>query len=132
MFIFLNDKCWLFFSFLSCLLPSFVFPFSVSPFFFGLIYFLLLPPYLPSRWRGGHQQCVWVWHRSRGGRQSRCARVREVLVAQSCPALCDPMECSPPAPLSMGFSRQEHWSELPCPSPGDLPDPGIEPRSPAL
>ena len=36
------------------------------------------------------------------------------------------------APLSMGFSRQEYWSGLPCPSPGDLPDPGIEPRSPAL
>ena len=36
------------------------------------------------------------------------------------------------APLSMGFSRQEHWSGLPFPSPGDLPDPGIEPRSPAL
>ena len=36
------------------------------------------------------------------------------------------------APLSMGFSRQEYWSGLPFPSPGDLPDPGIEPRSPAL
>ena len=36
------------------------------------------------------------------------------------------------APPSMGFSRQEYWSELPFPSPGDLPDPGIEPRSPAL
>ena len=35
------------------------------------------------------------------------------------------------APLSMVFSRQEHWSALPCPSPGDLPDPGIKPRSPA-
>ena len=35
------------------------------------------------------------------------------------------------APLSMGFSRQEHWSVLPCPSPGDLPDSGIEPTSPA-
>ena len=34
------------------------------------------------------------------------------------------------APLSMGFSRQEHWSGLPCPSPGDLPHPGIEPGSP--
>ena len=33
---------------------------------------------------------------------------------------------------SMGFSRQEYWSGLPFPSPGDLPDPGIEPRSPAL
>ena len=36
------------------------------------------------------------------------------------------------ASLSMGFSGQEYWSALPFPSPGDLPDPGIEPRSPAL
>ena len=36
------------------------------------------------------------------------------------------------APLSMGFSRQEYWSGLPCPSPGDLPNPGIEPGSPTL
>ena len=35
-------------------------------------------------------------------------------------------------PLSLGFSRQEYWSGLPFPSPGDLPDPGIEPGSPAL
>ena len=36
------------------------------------------------------------------------------------------------APLSIGFSRQEYWSGLPFPSPGGLPNPGIEPRSPAL
>ena len=36
------------------------------------------------------------------------------------------------APLSMGFSRQEYWGGLPFPSPEDLPDPGIEPRSPVL
>ena len=36
------------------------------------------------------------------------------------------------APLPMEFSRQEYWSGLPCPSPGDLPDPGIEPGSPVL
>ena len=36
------------------------------------------------------------------------------------------------APLSIGYSRQEHWSGLPFPSPGDLPNPGIKPRSPAL
>ena len=36
------------------------------------------------------------------------------------------------APLSMGFSKQEYWSGLPFPSPGDLTDPGIKPRSPAL
>ena len=34
-----------------------------------------------------------------------------------------------PAPLSMGFSRQEYWSGLPCPSPGELPNPGMEPAS---
>ena len=36
------------------------------------------------------------------------------------------------APLSMGFFRQEYWSWLPCPPPWDLPDPGIEPSSPAF
>ena len=36
------------------------------------------------------------------------------------------------APLSMGFSRQEHWSGLPCPPPEDLPDPGTQSASPAL
>ena len=45
---------------------------------------------------------------------------------------CDPMDCSPPAPLCMGFSRQEYWSGLPCPSPGNLPDLEIKPMSPAL
>ena len=43
----------------------------------------------------------------------------------------DPMYCSQ-APLSMGFSRQEYWSGLPCPSAGDLPNPGIKPMSPTL
>ena len=55
-------------------------------------------------------------------------------VAQSCPTLCHPMDWSlePGRLQSMEFSRQEYWSGLPFPSPGDLPDPGIEPRSPAL
>ena len=53
-----------------------------------------------------------------------------VLVTQSCLTLCDPTDCTPQAPLSMGFSRQEYWSGLPYPSPGDLPEPGIEPGSP--
>ena len=48
------------------------------------------------------------------------------------PTLCNPMDCvAHQAPLSMGFSRQEHWSGLPCPAPGDLPDSGIKPVSPA-
>ena len=76
-------------------------------------------------------------------------------VAQSCPTLCDPVNCSTPglpvhhqvtsvmsnsvwpyglcqAPLSMGFSRQGYWSGLLCPPPGYLPDFGIEHVSPAL
>ena len=48
---------------------------------------------------------------------------------QSCPTLCDPWTVALPSPLSMGFSRQEYWRELPCPPPGDLPHPGIEPTS---
>ena len=55
-----------------------------------------------------------------------------MLVAQSCQTLCDPVDCSPPAPLPMEFSRQEYWSGLPLPPPGDLPNPGIKPASPAL
>ena len=55
-----------------------------------------------------------------------------VLVAQLCPTVCDPMDCSLQASLSMGFSRQEYCSGLPFPSPEDLPDPEIEPWSPAL
>ena len=43
--------------------------------------------------------------------------------------LATPWTVACQAPLSMGFSRQEHWSGLPFPSPGDLPDPGIKPMS---
>ena len=53
-------------------------------------------------------------------------------VAQSCPTLCDPVDCSPPGSSVHGFSRQEYWSGLPFPFPGDLPNPGIEPGSPTL
>ena len=70
----------------------------------------------------------------------------EVLVCakslQSCPTLCDPIDCSPPGSsvhgnlqarilewVAMPSSRQEYWSGLPCPPPGDLLDPGIEPAS---
>ena len=53
---------------------------------------------------------------------SRCSHVR----------LCDPMDCSPPGFSAHGISQQENWSRLAFPIPGDLPNPGIEPRSPAL
>ena len=55
-----------------------------------------------------------------------CQSLRHVqLFVTPCAEACQ-------APLSMGFSRQEYWSGSPFPSPGDLPYPGIEPRSPAL
>ena len=64
----------------------------------------------------------------------QCRKVKsESEVAQSCPTLSNPMGCiARQAPLSMGLSRQEYWNELPNPPPGDLPNPGIKPVSPAL
>ena len=47
------------------------------------------------------------------------------------PALCDLVDCSPPGSSVHGLSQQEYWSGLLFPPPGDLPDPGIEPSSPA-
>ena len=59
--------------------------------------------------------------------------LRVTEVTQSCPTLWDPMDCvAHQAPPSMEFSRQEYWSRLPFPSPGDVPDSGIKPRSPTL
>ena len=75
----------------------------------------MLPPTMPG------VICVWVTLRDQKWKWSR---VR--------PTLCDPWTVAYQAPPSMGLSRQECWSGLPFPSPGDLPDPGIEPRSPAL
>ena len=64
--------------------------------------------------------CVYVYARAR------------TLVTHLCLTLCDPMTVALQAPLSREFSQQEHWSGLPFPSPENLPDPGIEPRYPAL
>ena len=58
--------------------------------------------------------------------------VEVVLVAQSCLTLCNPWTVACQAPLSLEFSRQEYWSGFPFPSPGNLLDPGIKLRSPAL
>ena len=52
------------------------------------------------------------------------------MYAQSCPTLCNPMDCSHQSPLSMRLSQQEYWSGLSFPPPGDLPNPGIKPESP--
>ena len=59
---------------------------------------------------------------------SECGRVSRSVVSDSVTQRT--VACQ--SPLSMGFSRQEYWSGLPVPSPGDVPHPGIEPRSPAL
>ena len=53
-------------------------------------------------------------------------------VAQSCSTFVTPWTVAHQAPPPMGFPRKEYWSGLPFPSPGDLPDSGIEPRSPTL
>ena len=54
------------------------------------------------------------------------------LVNKSCLTLVIPWTIAHQAPLSMGIPRQEYWHGLPFPSPGNLPDPGVETRSPAL
>ena len=54
------------------------------------------------------------------------------LVAKSCLTVATPWLEACQAPLFIGFSREEYWSVLPFPSSGDLPDPGIKHRSPAL
>ena len=61
-----------------------------------------------------------------------CAKIHatcHVLVAKSCPTLCDTTDHRLPGSLAMGYPRQEYWSGSPFPPPGDLPDPGIKPTS---
>ena len=55
-----------------------------------------------------------------------------VLVTKLCPVFCNPWTVTHQAPLSMELSREEYWNGLAFPSPGDLPNPGFEPRSLAL
>ena len=55
-----------------------------------------------------------------------------VVVAQSRLTFFSPWTVARQVPLSMGFSRPDYWHGLPFPSPGDLPDPGIEPGSPSF
>ena len=64
----------------------------------------------------------------REGAQVESERVSHSVVSDS----ATPRTVTHQAPLPMGFSRQKYWSGLPCPPPGDLPNPGIKPRSPPL
>ena len=65
--------------------------------------------------------CLFLLYKHGGG-----------LVAKSCPTLVTPWTTACQAPLSMRFPKQEYWSGLPFPSPGDVPEPGMEPVSSAL
>ena len=71
-------------------------------------------------WQGGDDEFIHVTMKSKS---CLCVHAKSL---QSCPALWGPMDYSLPG-SSVGFSRQEFWSGLPCPSSWDLPDPGIEP-----
>ena len=57
-----------------------------------------------------------------------CVRAKSL---QSCPTFCDPMDCNPPGSSAHGIlqARILEWIAMPFPSPGDLPDPGVEPTS---
>ena len=76
------------------------------------------------------RQILYLWVTSEA--HVRALVLFKVLVAQLCLTLCHPMDCSPPDSSVLGFSRQEYWSGLPFLSPGDLSNPGMELRSPAL
>ena len=70
---------------------------------------------------------VWIMHIF-----SLLIKWKKVKLLSHVQLFATPWTVAHQAPPSMGFSRQEYWSGLPFPSPGNFPNPGIEPRSPAL
>ena len=70
-------------------------------------------------------QMLWVMTLTDTSVSSICV----CLVTQSCPTLCDPLDCSPPGSSVHGIFQQKCWSGLPFPALGDLTDPGVEPAS---
>ena len=94
-------------------------------------YSLVPLPFLKPTWISGSSRFTYCW--------SLAWRILTITllayeseVSRHIRFFVTPCTVAHQAPPSMGFSRQEYWSGLPFPSPGDLPDPGIEPRSPAL
>ena len=84
-------------------------------------------------WMRGTDDWTRDSHGTERGNQKWFQRKKVKVKSFSCVRpFANPWTADHEAPLSMGFSRQETWSGLPFPSPGALPDPGIEPRSPAL
>ena len=71
----------------------------------------------------------WNWGLPQAPSSSLPVCVCVCSVTPSYLSLCNSLDCSPQASVSMEFSRQEYWSKLPFPSPGDLPNPRIEPAS---
>ena len=121
----------------SCMLPMFhmLFRWSASSkkriwvltyYIFNLVVWLSTVNWLVL-WRKNYcpHFCTSVFHHV-----SRCLTLSPWKVKVSC-SVVTPWTAAHQAPLSMEFSRQEYWSRLPFPFPGDLPNPGMEPRSPA-
>ena len=81
----------------------------------------------PFQYSSGHVKKNLI-----SGKHLKCPHENGSLVAKSCPTLGTPWNAGHQATLSMGFSRQEHWSRLSFPSPEDLPDPEIKPGTPAF
>ena len=74
----------------------------------------------------------WLSTRFKHSKGYLCSWRSEVKLLSRIRLFATPWTVADQAPPPMGFSRQDYWSRLPFPSPGDLPDPGIEPRSSAL
>ena len=106
------------------------------------------PPRLPSllflpsqsfltHWNGCKIRYGYIWQEESATHvyllwTKICARHHVLcLVTQLCPSLCEPMDCSQ-TPLSVGILQARILAGLSCPPPGDLPNPGIEPRSSTL
>ena len=87
--------------------------------------------HLGGRWSTLWPDCLGLWYKR--GRQRRNRRLQKEVcrcpLPQSCLTLDYPMDCSVPGSSVQEFSRQEYWSRLPFPLPGDPPNPGIEPKS---
>ena len=92
----------------------------------------LLGIFPTQRSNPGLPHYMWIFYQLSHKRSPSNKRVVVVKSLSHVRLFATPWTVACQAPLSMGFSRQEYWSGLPFPSPGDLRDPGIEPRSPAL
>ena len=89
-------------------------------------------PYLFMQWVCGLRTDFTIHIRHRSTVYRKYDRKVKMLVAHLCPSLYDLMDCSPTGSFVHGILRQEYWSALLFPSPGDLPNPGIKPGFPAL